>query len=170
MSELLDWAEKAGMENLRFRLQNAETLAKEAASTLTIILAGMGGALAYAVKGFEQAVPSSMAFGAAGLSVWLMVTGAVLVCFCILSMDLPTPTNDPLNLYQKKYTLDALREVELKNIQERIALVKARNHRVAAWLDRSRLLALASPLIFVIVAVAVEARWLDLCVLGPAAG
>lgn len=151
MSDLLDWAEKAGLENLRFRLQNAEALAKEAASTLTLLLAGTGGALAYAVKGFE-AMPTPIAFGVAGLSAWLAIVGCVLVYFCMLTTDLPTPTNEPANLYQKQFDLAALREVELRNIQERIEQVTARNRRVAAWLDRSRLLALASPLIFTIVA------------------
>jgi hypothetical protein len=158
MNELLDWAEKAGLENLQFRLQNAETLAKEAASTLVILLAGMGGAMAYAVKGFEQETPTALAIGAAALSVWLMIVGGLLVVFCMLTTSLPTPTNEPMNLYQKNFSLEAIREVELRNLQERIKQTAARNHRVAAWLDRTRLLALASPLIFTIAAAAWAAR------------
>lgn len=46
----IEWIEEAGRENLRFRLQNAETLAREAHQTLLVLLAGMGGALAYVVK------------------------------------------------------------------------------------------------------------------------
>lgn len=158
MSDLFEWAEKAGLENLRFRLQNAETLAKEAMSTLTMVLAGMGAALAYAARGFEQLPPVPLAVGAAVLAGWLMIAGCVLVFFCMLTTALPVPTNEPANLYQEKYTLDALREVELKNIQERIEQTRARNHRVAAWLDRARLLALASPLVFLIAASAWAAR------------
>lgn len=151
MSDLLDWAEKSGLENLKFRLQNAETLAKEATSTLTVLLAGIGGSLAYAAKGFEQAPPTPLAIGAAALALWLMVTGCLLVSFCMLTTSLHAPTNEPNNLYQKSYSVDALREVELENIQARITQTTARNHRVAAWLDRSRLLALGSPIVFVIV-------------------
>lgn len=154
MSDLLDWAEKSGLENLNFRLQNAETLAKEAASTLTILLAGIGGALAFAVKGFEEAPPTPLAIGTAGLAIWLMITGCLLVVFCMLTTSLPALTNEPKNLYQKGFELNALREVELRNIQERITQTAARNHRVAAWLDRCRLLALASPLVFAISALA----------------
>jgi hypothetical protein len=76
----------------------------------------------------------------------------------MLTTSLPAATNEPMNLYQTGYGIDALREVELKNLQDRIEQTTARNHRVAAWLDRIRLLALASPVIFVIAASAWEAH------------
>lgn len=155
MSDLLDWADKSGLENIRFRLQNAETLARDAATTLTVLFAGMGAALAYAIKGV--AAPQgldALAVGAMGLAAWLMVLAVVLIVQCILSTDLPTPTNEPKNLYQEDYDLDALREAELRNLQARIEQVTARNHRVAAWLDRVRLAATASPLVFIISAAA----------------
>jgi hypothetical protein len=158
MNELLDWADKSGLENLKFRLQNAETLAKEATTTLTILLAGMGAALAYAAKGLEQPIPTPLSIGACVLAVWLMVTGCVLMAFCMLTTSLPAPTNEPNNLYQKDYSVDALREVELRNIQQRITQTTARNHRVAAWLDRCRLLALGSPIVFAIAALVWEAH------------
>jgi len=101
MSELLEWAENAGLENLRFRLQNAEALAKEAATTLTVLGAGMGGALAYAVKGFEKQPASALAIGAGVLAVWLMFVGGLLVFFCMLTTSLPAPTNEPMNLIKK---------------------------------------------------------------------
>ncbi|MBA1446614.1 MAG: hypothetical protein M3H12_07765 [Chromatiales bacterium] len=152
MTGLIDWVEQAALENIRFHLQVTETLAKEAASTLILLLAGMGGALAYAVKGFEQATLTSLAVGAGMLSAWLMVVGCLLVIKCLLSTWLYAPTNEPKNLYQKDYSLDEMHEAELRNMQVRIEQVIMRNHRVAAWLDRSRLLALASPVVFVIAA------------------
>jgi hypothetical protein len=158
MNEIQDWAEKAGMENIRFRLQNAETLAKEATSTLTILLAGMGGAMAYAIKGFEQLEPTSLTIGAAVLAGWLMLSAVLLVVFCMLTTDLPVPINEPQNLYQKGYSLDALKEVELRNLSERINQTAARNHRVSAWLDRTRLFAIISPLIFLLTSLAWAVR------------
>ncbi|MDP1586609.1 MAG: hypothetical protein Q8M07_02600 [Prosthecobacter sp.] len=152
MSELIDWAERAGLENLKFRLQNSEALAKEASSTLTVLLAGVGGSLAYAVKGFERDVVSPLVVGAAAMSGWLMLAGCLLIVFCMLTTSLPAPTNEPKNLYQKTFAIELLREVELENIQERIEQTAARNHRVAAWLDRCRLLVITSPLIFVVAA------------------
>jgi len=50
---LLDYAESAGLENLRNHLVAADSLSKEANTTLTILLAGSAGSLAYAVKLFE---------------------------------------------------------------------------------------------------------------------
>lgn len=149
MSELLDWVEKAGMENIRFRLQITETLAKEAQTTLTVLLAGMGASLAYAIKGLESAEGMSAATsGAACLSVWLMIGAAVLIVQCIMTAPLYPPANEPKNLYQKNYALDKLREFELLNMQASIDAIVARNHRVAAWLDRVRIWATASPLVF----------------------
>ncbi|MCM2290347.1 MAG: hypothetical protein NDI67_15085 [Sulfuritalea sp.] len=154
MKDLLDWVEKAGAENIKFRLQNAETLAKDASTTLTILLAGIGGSLAYAVKGFENPQIMPLTFGAAALSVWLTLAAVVLMVQCIVTTALPAPTNEPKNLFQKDYALEKLREVELANLQDRIFQITARNHRVAAWLDRVRLLAIASPLVFAIAALA----------------
>ena len=172
MNELLDYAEKAGLENLRFRLANAETLAKEANTVLTILLAGMGGATALAAKGFEQqqGLPGAVTVGAVFIAVWLMLVAALLVLFCMVSTDLPVPTNEPLNLYQTDFQLDQIRAVELRNLDERIKQATARNHRVSAWLDRVRLMAVASPIVFVATALAWAALAPDLAVLAPVAG
>ncbi|MEW8072926.1 MAG: hypothetical protein AB2826_21120 [Candidatus Thiodiazotropha sp.] len=150
MTDLLTYAETAGLENLRFRIQNSEVLAKEAASTLTIILAGMGGSLAFAANGLEQTMPSSLTIGAAALALWLMFVGCLLVVFCMLTTELQAPTNEPDNLYQTGYSVEEIRRAELNNIQDRIKLATARNRRVAGWLDRCRLLSLVSPVIFAI--------------------
>lgn len=152
MKELLDWAEKAGAENIKFRLQNSETLAKDAATMLTILLAGIGGALAYVMKGLEVRPISALTFGAGVFAAWLMFAAVVLMVQCIVTTALPAPTNEPKNLYQKDFDLEQLREVELRNLQERIAQAIARNHRVAAWLDRVRLLAIVSPAVLLIAA------------------
>jgi hypothetical protein len=172
MNDLLDYAEKAGAENLKFRLQNAETLAKEANSVLTILLAGIGGSMALAAKGFEQApgLPSAMTVGVMCLSAWLTISAAMLVVFCMLSMDLPVPTNEPLNLYRPEFELDKIRVAELRNLDGRIKQATARNHRVAAWLDRIRLLAVASPIFFLLTSLAWAALAPDLSALAPVAG
>lgn len=158
MSDHITYAETAGFENIRFRLQNAETLAREATSTLTILLAGMGAAMAYAVKGFEQVSPSALAIGAAALSIWLMLVAVLLVVYCMLTTNLPAPTNEPMHLYQVEYPLESIRKVELRNLDERIKQIAARNHRVAAWIDRARLLAIASPIVFAFSALVWAAR------------
>lgn len=154
MSDLLDWAEKAGLENLKFRLQNSETLAKESTTTLTILLAGIAGSLTYATKYWEMGKSSMpLAGGCAALSLWLMVLSFLLVNNCIKTKPLQPPTNEPRNLYQPEFELEALRKVELKNLQASIDLTAGRNTSVAAWLDRVRYLAVASPVVFTVASV-----------------
>jgi len=152
MNDILTYAENAGMENLRFRLQNAEVLAKDATTTLTVILAGIGGSLAFTVQGLGNKELTPFVAGAAVLAVWLMIVGCLLVIKCILTSELQAPTNEPSHLFQPEYEAEVIRKVELRNIQKRIDLTKARNIDVAYWLDRCRLLALSSPLIFIIAA------------------
>lgn len=79
---------------------------------------------------------------------WFMLVAGVLVVLCMLSMQLQTPTNEPLNLHKPDFELDRIGVLEQRNLDERIKRAAARNHRVAAWRDRVRLLAVSSPLIF----------------------
>jgi len=67
MNERLDWIEKAALENLRFRLQNVETLAREVNILLTVSLGGMGAALAYTVKALESGPLTALSCGVAGI-------------------------------------------------------------------------------------------------------
>lgn len=149
MEKTLDWVEKNALENLRFRLQNAETLAKDASALLTILLAGIGGGMAYAVKGFESGEWTPIVVGAAGFTSWLMLCALVLTLRCILTAELQLPTNEPDNLNPAfDMSIDEARRYELKNIQARINATKVRNQRVAYWMDRVRLAATLSPLAF----------------------
>lgn len=144
----IEWIEEAGRENLRFRLQNAETLAREAHQTLLVLLAGMGGALAYVVQALNAGAVTAVAVGVAGVTLWLMLSAAVLVVECILSRDLPVPTNEPDNLWQDGWTVEMDRMGELNGLQMRIDATRTRNQEVAMWLDRVRLMAVASPVVF----------------------
>ena len=151
MKELLDWAEKAALENIKFHLQNSDNLAKEATTTLTVLLAGLGAALAYTLKALDSGIATTTTAGAAGMTLYLAALSGLLVFRCMKIAPIPAPTNEPRNLYQKGFELDALREVELTNIQERIDQAVARNDGTTAWLNRVRLLAVLSPFIFLAV-------------------
>ena len=150
MEKLLDWVEKNAQENLRFRLQNAESLAKDSAAALAIALAGMGGALAFGAKAMENGVITPFIAGSIGTSAWLALCAALIVLRCIQCRDLEAPANEPRNLFQPQYDLNVLREVELENIQARIEKTNIRNHSVAYWLDRCRLILAATPIIFLV--------------------
>jgi len=148
MEKLIDWVEKNALENLRFRLQNAETLAKDASSTLTWVLAAMGGTLAYSVKGLEDGSLAPLIAGTLSASLWLAICAGLLVIRCIQTRELVAPTNEPSNIFQPEHSLDDLRRAELRNIQERIELATARNRTVAYWLDKCRLMLTFTPLVF----------------------
>ncbi|MDX8383076.1 MAG: hypothetical protein R8M45_03275 [Ghiorsea sp.] len=151
MTTLIDYAEQTALENIRFRLANTETLAKDATNTLHILLASMAACFAYVVKLFEAGGNIGLLSSMLMLLLWLLIAAVLLLLKCIMSGDLPTPTNTPENIYQPEYTLNAIREVELDNIQARITKISSRNHHTALWLDRVRLMLLLSPVLTVLV-------------------
>lgn len=155
MSELLDWAEKAAIENLRGRRENAEHLLKEGVTSFTILIAAATGALAYVVKGIESH-QTWLIYGSAAFAGYLYLLCASLVLRVLRAGSLPALYNEPQNLYQPKYTLNQLREVELQNIQARIVETRIRNETTAGALNRIRLWAIASPLVFAITAYLAE--------------
>lgn len=152
MSELLEWVEKQALENLRFRIQDAENLTKESNATLTLLLAGMGAGLAYGIKLLDTNAEPWLLLSVFIFAAYLLVLCALLVFKCLKISAIPAPTNEPKNLYQVEFTLASLREAELKNVQQRINEAVMRNDMVATWLNRVRLFAVGSPVIFSVVA------------------
>lgn len=162
MNDVLEWIEKAALENLRGHLQIADGLAKEAATTLTILLATLSGAFGYALTVLEYRI------GSVALTAYLFALCVVLVTRCMMIKEFPATTNEPRNLNQQGFALDALRNAELKNIQVRIDQAAQRNAITAQWLNRVRLGTIGSPLIFAIAIFAVAL--VHLCGKAAAAG
>lgn len=154
MSDLLDWAEETGLENLKAHHQTADLLQKQAVTTLTVLLAGATGGLAYAIKGAEYG-SLWWAIGSAAFSFYLYLLCALTVFKTLTVKEFPMLHNEPRNLYQPEYSLNSIKEVEIENIQERIQQAVARNKLTAGWLNRIRYAAVASPLVFLITAVLV---------------
>jgi len=151
MIELIDWVEEQAQENLKFRLACLESLLKEANLTLAILLAGFGTSSAYILKTLTATDQTAwLAAGVTGLSLYLMALCGIVILKCLAIKEIQVPTNEPENLYQKKYTLLKIREVELRNTQTRINKATARNSEIAGWLNTTRLLILATPLVFLI--------------------
>lgn len=150
MNDVLEWVEKAALGNLSGHLQVADTLAKDAATTLTILLAALSGAFGYSLSatGYQA--------GAIGLTMYLFLLCVVLVTKCMMTGEFPATTNEPRNLMQEGFALAALRKVELRNFQVRIDKAAKRNASTAQWLNRVRLGAVCSPAIFVLATFAAE--------------
>jgi hypothetical protein len=117
------------------------------------VLAGLGGSLAYAVKVFDPGPAGPVAVGAAALCGYLVVVAVGLVKGCLVVRPIPPVHNEPANLAQTQYSIDALREAELENMQARIAEVTKRNDQSASRLNALRQAAIASPLVFVVAAI-----------------
>lgn len=149
MTDRLEWLEKAGIENMKLHHVSADNLAKDSATTLTVLLAGMGGSLAYAAKELEVGTWTWMTFGCAALTAWFAGLGFYLVVKCLMATPLPQVYNEPQNLNVPALTFDELREGELENLQARIKDAGARNKELAKHLNRARKLAVISPAIFI---------------------
>lgn len=145
----VEWAEKIGTENLKGRLAAGDFLLSQANTLLSFLLGGIGGAMIYGARIFNAA-PAPIEWGAATVAIWLAAVAVILAAQCIITRSTPALYNEPMNVYKPELKLSemAIRQFELENVQARINDAKARNSRIAAWLDRCRYAALATPLVF----------------------
>ena len=150
-ADLRAWAETEGYANLEDHIAIAGVISAQAATTLTLLLAGLGGALAFAVKVVEPAA-SPVAWGAAALCAHLTVLAAVLVARNMHLADAPMLHNQPDSLLQLGASLEQLRMGELVNLEERIRDQRAMNDRCARSLNLVRRAVIAGPLAFAIAA------------------
>lgn len=141
------WALDEGHKNLKARIESQAAIASQAAATLTLLLAGIGGSLVYAVRIFEPG-SSPVARGAAALCIYLMALAGVLIWRCINTTASPVLHNEPTNLLLSEATLEQLQAGEIFNLQQRIDQQKALVVARARWLNGVRVLAILSPIIF----------------------
>ena len=157
MTTLLDYAEAEGKENLRGHNAEATNLEKASSGTLTILLAITSAGLGYCFKFTPREFTSPLFISLASVLIYLLSITIILVLKCLIVGEFPSVANEPLNLYQKEYLADQIREVELKNVQARIEEAKKKNAKTAGWLNSVRLLAALAPLfmglIFILVVV-----------------
>lgn len=157
---VLEWAEALGIANMKQRDETAKWLKTQAASTLTVLLAGVGGSLAYAAR-IAQGAGGPVEWGAAAFCVWLMACSVALVLKCLMVDEFPAVWNEPANLAVPGFTVNQLREHEIANLQRRIRNAVTVNDTLARWLNRVRAAAVASPAAFLLGAgVATLARYL----------
>lgn len=146
-----DWVEKAAIENMKGRRETADTLAKEAAAMLTVLLAGIGGSLAYALKTLDGDF-SPTVVAAVGVCVWLGYIAGRLVQGCMLIGPIPAVYNQPGQLLLRAPAGETLRNWqygELLNLEVRIKRVAKRNDLVAIRTNWLRLAAICTPLVAV---------------------
>lgn len=141
MTTVLDWAEKAGIENMRDHVSNADLIQKQASTLLTMLLSGAAAAL-YFGSDHEE-----LRFVAVIVSFWLFGLSAFLTRKCLMFGDFPSVWNEPKNLNQKGFELDKLREFELDNLQKRINEAMSLNFTKSLRLNGCVLSACCTPII-----------------------
>lgn len=143
-----EWIEKNGIENLKGRAATADMLAKEASTTLTVLLAGVGGSVAYAIK--VAGDHSGAVVAGTFVCVYLMVLSALLVYRCMMINPIPAVYSQPGGLLERikhDASFDEWREGELLNIEDRIIGATKRNEFVAKKLNLVRQLAICTPIV-----------------------
>ncbi|WP_186104940.1 hypothetical protein [Burkholderia gladioli] len=152
MSDLLEWVEKSAIENLKTHHACADVIAKDAATTLTVFLAALGGGLAYAIKALDQHSVNWLSVGSAAFTVYFLMLSVLLVVKCLMSRELPSIYNEPRNINQPTFTLEQLKDAEIEGLQRRIDAAARSNRRVVVWLNGLRLAAVVSPIVFIVFA------------------
>lgn len=144
-----EWIEKAAIENLKQRVECADVLAKEAGTTLTILLAGIGGSLVFAVKVLDADYSSSV-LAATAVCGWLTLWAIVLVFTCLKINEIYIVYNEPKNLLKRTDGSSSFTEwriAELNGMQFRIEKNIERNDKTAFFLNLVRGMTAITPLV-----------------------
>jgi hypothetical protein len=148
--DTLKWVKEEARANADFQISCADAMEKQASTLLNFLLAGAGGALAYAVNLTATQDVAWLQAAMAATSLWLFFVAAILLMRVLWSRPIYGPANDPKNLeaaYEMQLA-DAL-AFDLEQRQSCIENNRARNDTVGIWLNICRSLAIATPLVFI---------------------
>lgn len=159
MKELLDYIEAEAKANAAFHITNADNLTKESNTLLNLLLAGAGGSLALLVGLVQKStpVPIWQISAVASAATYLFLISGLVIWRCLWVQNIWPPANEPKNFPLTGHTVEEIRQGDIKNKQTCIALNNARNEAVGLWLNRSRSLAAATPLVTALGAVLARA-------------
>lgn len=125
-------------------------MGKEAQTTLTYVLAGMGGTFVYILPGLERKL-DTLLFGAIALCLYFVVLGIYLVRKTFLITDYPSPYQEAENLLERPdLSLDELRLGEILNMTERLEQSREWINKKAKAINRVRVALVLSPIPFVV--------------------
>ena len=152
-SKRLLWAEEQGLKNLQEKFTTADNINKEAQTTLTYVLTGVGGTFVYVLQSFDKQL-NIMIFGAIVLCAYFVILGFFLVWKTFFLKSFPAPFQYPKNLIGAPgLSMDTVRRGELDNIDQRIDEAQLWIKRKSKAINVVRLMLIASPLIFSLAAV-----------------
>ena len=131
------------------KFTTADNMSKEAQTTLTYILAGMGGTFVYILPGLDRRIDVVL-FGAIALCLYFVCLGVYLALKAFFISDYPSPFQEASNLLNCAHlSLDEVRHGEILNIGDRLQESKNWIEKKAKAINRVRLALILSPLVFV---------------------
>ncbi len=149
-SERLKWAEEQGLKNLQEKFTTADNMSKEAQTTLTYVLAGMGGTFAYILQELDKPA-NVLLLGSIFLCVYFFVLGLYLAWKVFFISDYPSPYQEAQNLLDRPdLSLDEIRCGEIMNMKDRLDESKNWIKGKAMAINRVRLALVLSPLVFLV--------------------
>lgn len=145
MTKLIEYAEKAGFDNMHERIEVAGTIQREANTVMALVIAGAGAALVFAAS--DKGASVGLTGAAIAVSLYLFSLAALLNWKCLGLIAYPACCNVPKNLNQPEYELEQVRQWELENLQARIDQAIAINEQRSSWLNGCRYAATLTPII-----------------------
>lgn len=147
--ERLKWAEEHGLKNLQEKFTTADNMSKEAQTSLTYILTGMGGTFIYILPGLEKKL-DMLLFGTIILCLYFALLGIYLARKTFFISDYPSPYQEAKNLIDKpELSLDEIRHGEILNMTDRLNESQIWIKNKAKAINNVRLAILLSPLAFI---------------------
>lgn len=148
--ERLKWAEENGLKSLQEKFATADNMGKEAQTTLTYVLAGMGGTFVYILPGLEKKL-DTLLFGTLVLCLYFVALGVYLVVKTFFISDYPSPYQEAKNLLARPdLSLDELRHGEILNMADRLASSQEWIEKKAKAINRVRVALVLSPVPFIL--------------------
>jgi hypothetical protein len=144
----LKWAEESGLKNLQEKFTTADNMSKEAQTTLTYILAGMGGTFVYILPALERRI-DVLTVGAIVLCLYFLCLGLYLARYAFFISDYPSPYQEAANLLERPdLSLEEVRHGEILNLADRLRESKDWINKKAKAVNRVRLALILAPLAF----------------------
>lgn len=146
----LKWAEDSGQKSLQEKFATADNMSKEAQTTLTYVLAGMGGTFAYILPGLERKI-DVLLFGAICLCIYFFCLGLYLARKTFFIRVYPSPYQEAKNLLTRpELSLDDIREGEILNMTDRLEDSKVWIANKARAINYVRMGLILSPVVFIV--------------------
>lgn len=149
--KLLDYVEAQGAEALKFVLESADLLGKEAATTFSWLATFLGASVAFFTSAVVTNKPLWLSIAVGVTSFYLILAARRLLKDGLLTGDIEIPGNEPQHLLQP-FPLNLIREENIKTLQGRIVRVRQRNKAKGAAINQARQAIFRAPIVCVLTA------------------